>query len=438
MFKIIFSIGLVFAGIIGPAFQSVQASTNPNLQVAVISDTHIDPNIPKLTRKFEKAMDDLNTIVPSYDAIAVNGDMTNYGRTKEYDLFNSVFKTKKNSTAEEFMAIGNHEWLDSQGDASVTDEELKNRFLSNMNVSNLYYDKWIKGYHFITIGGEKSEKTMLAQYGSKERDSAYISDEQFQWLENTLSINADSSKPIFVFFHQPITNTVYGSEWGAGLEDQKILALLKKYPQVILFTGHSHYPINNPKSIVTDGITMVNTSSVAYTYTPKGKENYTQSQGYVVNVYDDKVELKAREFSNGTWIKTVTIPLGKSKSSQTEWVNYQGDWYYYDSKGNLKKGWFHSNGQWYYLDKSTGKMQTGWVQIDYEWYYFNDKGEMQTGWQKLSGKWYNFNAIGSMRTGWYYENEQWYFLRDNGTMATTNTIVFSKLEHFNQHGQNIG
>lgn len=56
---------------------------------------------------------------------------------------------------------------------------------------------------------------------------------------------------------------------------------------------------------------MVNTSSVAYTYTPEGGPNYILSQGCVVNVFQNKVEIKAREFSTQSWIKTVTIPLKK-------------------------------------------------------------------------------------------------------------------------------
>jgi 3',5'-cyclic AMP phosphodiesterase CpdA len=294
--------------------QLQQFENEPALQLAVISDTHIDTQMANVNQKFKDALKDLKKIAPKYDAIAVNGDMTNFGLVGEYELFNSILKANKIQNADQFIVMGNHEWLEKRiiPDTTVTDTQLKNRFMDEMNVSGLYYDKWIAGYHFITIAGEKSESTMKATYGSSELASAYISDDEFKWLEKTLSINAKSDKPIFVFFHQPITNTVYGSEWGAGLEDQKILALLKKYPQVILFSGHSHYPLDNPKSIYTDGITMVNTSSVAYTYTPKGGENYTLSQGYLVNVYHDKVEFKAREFSTGTWIKTVTIPISQA------------------------------------------------------------------------------------------------------------------------------
>ncbi|MDN3016334.1 metallophosphoesterase [Paenibacillus sp. BSR1-1] len=289
--------------------------TNPDLQLAVISDTHISTTKQSVVKKFETALQDLNTVAPEYDVLAVGGDMTDHGLSSEYDLFNSVLKANMNQNASTFMVIGNHEWMEKKvnRNSNVTDSQLIERFKSKMNVPGIYYDQSIQGYHFITIAGEKSESTMLSTYKNEaDADSAYISDEQFNWLEQTLANDAKSTKPIFVFLHQPITGTVYGSEWGAGLEDQKILALLKKYPQVILFSGHSHYPLNDSSSIVQDGITMVNTSSVAYTYTKGTGKNTVQSQGYVVNVYDDRVEFKAREFSTGTWIKTVTIPISKA------------------------------------------------------------------------------------------------------------------------------
>lgn len=296
------------------AQQQDELDIQPELQVAVISDTHISARNQTAVNKLETALQDLNTAAPEYDVLAVGGDMTDHGLSSEYDLFNSVLNANMNQSADTFMVMGNHEWMEKKANrkSKVTDRQLIDRFTSKMNVPNLYYDEWIEGYHFITIAGEKSEKTMLAEYKNEDdADSAYISEEQFNWLEDTLAKDADSQKPIFVFFHQPITGTVFGSEWGAGLDDQKILALLKKYPQVILFSGHSHYPLNDPTSIVQDGITMANTSAVAYTYTKGTGKNKSQSQGYVVNIYHDKIELKAREFSTGTWIKTVTVPISK-------------------------------------------------------------------------------------------------------------------------------
>ena len=298
--------------------QDDTSESEPDLQLAVISDSHISTTNQTSATKLETALKDLKTVAPDYDTLAFGGDMTDHGLNTEYDLFNTILNANINSRATTFMVMGNHEWMEKKVNrgSTITDSQLINRFMTKMNTPGIYYDKWILGYHFITIAGEKSETSMMALYHNEaDADSAYISDQQFSWLEQTLGVQAENGKPIFVFLHQPITGTVYGSEWGAGLQDQKILALLKKYPQVILFSGHSHYPLNDPASIVQAGITMVNTSAVAYTYTKGTGKNTTQSQGYIVNVYDDRVEFKAREFSNQTWIRTVTVPITSKASA---------------------------------------------------------------------------------------------------------------------------
>ncbi|NRD79651.1 metallophosphoesterase [Bacillus sp. BRMEA1] len=288
--------------------------TEPKLQFAVISDTHIS-TISWNGTKLKAALKDLKKVAPHYEVLAVNGDLTDNGLPEEYDLFNTILHANLNQNASKFLVIGNHEWREKKpGSVStVTDQHLIKRFLIKENVPGLYYDQWIKGYHFIAMAGEKSAATLIAaNYSKKEADGAYLSDRQLRWLEQTLADGAENGKPIFVFLHQPIKGTVYGSEWGTVFQAQKLLALLKKYPQVILFTGHSHYPLIDPRSIIQDGITMVNTSSVAYTYTPEtGADDY-KSQGLVVNVYDHKIELKEREFNTGSWIRTVTIPIKAS------------------------------------------------------------------------------------------------------------------------------
>ncbi|WP_342430921.1 metallophosphoesterase [Neobacillus sp. FSL H8-0543] len=289
-------------------------ATGPKLVFAVISDTHISPKKLTYNTKFKNALKDLSAIAPDYELLAVVGDLTNKGLSSEYDLFNEILSEYGKSKITLFPVIGNHDWYESYKypKHTVTDAQIAKRFIDKMNVPNLYYDKWIKGYHFIAIASEKSPKTMSeSSSNSAFINSAFISDEQLDWLEKTLAIKASSDKPIFVFLHQPIIDTVYGSKLGTGQKDPMLLTLLKKYPQIIFFSGHSHNPLNHTNNIIQDGITMVNTSSVAYTYTFESGENQIQSQGYVVNVFEDKVELKAREFSNQTLIKKVIIPIQK-------------------------------------------------------------------------------------------------------------------------------
>ena len=79
----------------------------------------------------------------------------------------------------------------------------------------------------------------------------YYSDKQINWLKEEMAKaqKDDPEKPIFIFLHQHIKETVYGShEWGTQ-DSAKINAVLKEYPQVITFSGHSHYPLDDPRSI---------------------------------------------------------------------------------------------------------------------------------------------------------------------------------------------
>lgn len=191
------------------------SNTDPNLQLAVISDTHVSTNNENAANKFEAALKDLNSVAPEYDVLAVGGDMTDHGLTQEYDRFIAILHSTMNGNAETFFVMGNHDWMEKKVKraSKVTDAQLISRFMEKMNVPGLYYDQWIGGYHFITIAGEKSESTMLTTYKNEDdADSAYISDKQFKWLEDTLPLHSENNKPIFVFFHQPITGTVYGSQ----------------------------------------------------------------------------------------------------------------------------------------------------------------------------------------------------------------------------------
>ncbi|MGK0537381.1 metallophosphoesterase family protein, partial [Bacillus sp. 'calajunan'] len=79
----------------------------------------------------------------------------------------------------------------------------------------------------------------------------YYSDKQINWLKEEMekAQKDDPEKPIFVFLLQHIKDTVYGSqEWGTK-DSAKIYEVLKQYPQVITFSGLSHYPLDDPRSI---------------------------------------------------------------------------------------------------------------------------------------------------------------------------------------------
>lgn len=274
----------------------------PNLQIGVISDVHIGDKKEK--DMFTRALNDYKNIAPNLKVLAMVGDITNNGLESQYDEFMYLLNKNLDSNIERVISIGNHEYYERGvfPESKVTDKELSDRFVKKTGMPSLYYDKWIEGYHFIALGGEESMISDMAN-----GDTPIISETQYRWLKKVLEVHDKDNKPIFIFLHQPIYNTVYGSSESGELKDEKLMEILKGYPQSILFSGHSHYILNHPKSIYEDGFTMVNTSSIAYTCSEKGEEDSKYSQGLLLNIYGDRVEIKSREFTNNTWINTNVI-----------------------------------------------------------------------------------------------------------------------------------
>ena len=61
--------------------------------------------------------------------------------------------------------------------------------------------------------------------------------------------------------HMNISNTVVGSQsWGVA----ELTSTLSKYPQVIDFSGHSHFPMKDPRSIHQGSFTSLGTGTMFY------------------------------------------------------------------------------------------------------------------------------------------------------------------------------
>lgn len=470
--NIIKTIALIF--ILGFRYTSVEAMENekPILQIPVMSDIHISNQDQE--DRFKKALEDYKVIAPDYKAIALVGDITNQGSLEQYNNFMKILEENSYDNSEKIIAMGNHEYGEIWNNPNADDSVYLNRFAENTKESNVYFDSWVSGYHFIVLGGEK--------LGSSNGDEAVISDAQYDWLEKTIAVDADQNKPIFVFLHQPLPNTVYGSEyWNSTLTDGRLAGILKKYPQTILFSGHSHNLLNHPRTVYQDGFTMVNTGAVAYTWYNGGYGPSSYSQGLLVNVYKDRVEIKAREFSNGTWINTFEI---KTPFEQTIYDNEkprfgindslkitnidedsasvylsnaedntQVDGYVVKVNGRIVKTEYlkfwegkdtfnfklsgllpdtvynievYAKDAWQNLSeaplKSSFKTKRvyGWYYKDGKWYYYDpNTGEKRTGWILYNNNWYYLDEKGVMKTDWYMDkNNNWYYLNEDGSMKT--------------------
>jgi hypothetical protein len=138
-------------------------------------------------------------------------------------------------------------------------------------------DRIINGFHFITVSYDDNHL-----YASR-LPSLY------KQLNNAKA--EDAEKPVFVFNHRHIQGTVYGSTaWGTA----QLSPVLNLFPQIINFSGHSHYPVNDPRSCNQYFFTSFGCGTLHYVELEDGMTygsvppNATETaQFYIVEVYAD-------------------------------------------------------------------------------------------------------------------------------------------------------
>ena len=243
----------------------------PVLRFVTLSDVHLTDTPDYRDEKFQKMFTDVYAYADAHvnydkvDGIFVVGDVANDGSTASLTRFFSALTGGAREGTVTRATLGNHEFV-TDGANTVS------RFLAASGYESEDAHLVIGGYHFIFLSPDVDGSGKLGRGFSKDKQD---------WLKAELYAAArgdiSGTKPIFVFQHQHVKNTVYGSADNWGLTD--LSAVLSIYPQVVDFSGHSHFPINDPRSVWQGEFTAFNTASF------KGLE--TDLAG--VAGYDDEV-----------------------------------------------------------------------------------------------------------------------------------------------------
>lgn len=144
-----------------------------------------------------------------------------------------------------------------------------------------------------------------------------------KWLKSQLEANTD--KRVFLFFHLPLNNTYDIGMGSEAMEAErtvgsvsKLVPLINSYPNVIWFTGHSHFNLWREGGIQPDGVTphvnpntyqsgdsmtMIHCPSCAFIRDKNASgstvRDYPGSQGLMVDVFTDRVIVKGIDFTQG-------------------------------------------------------------------------------------------------------------------------------------------
>lgn len=300
-------LSLGFSGIFG----DFTADTKPlkddcGLNFATISDVHMTEETARRDM-LRFGLTDMEEFSSSLDALVLSGDLTDHGEEAEWEMLKEAF-SPYTPAKNIIMAQGNHDtWTeDDKYDLARTLFIKYNKEIADREIENEYYSTKVNGYTFIVLASET------------DRTSAYMSDRQLEWLANEMEAASEDGLPIFVVCHWPI-NESHGlpETWGdsepepddGGIGDQsaQVEKILKSYENVFFITGHIHSGFVNESqkdvygyvSVESDGsFHSINLPQYMY-LTIRGR--IANGTGFVFEVYENEVVLRARSFSAGVW-----------------------------------------------------------------------------------------------------------------------------------------
>lgn len=207
---------------------------------AVMGDLHY--GLAEVEIKVPRALKMIMQKNPKVEALFICGDFTNNGTAEQYQKITTLINEKLPSTVKAYYMLGNHDTYEVKTSTDAYEQYTGQPFYQ-------YIEKG--GYPFITISVDPTRG------GSADYHADGI-----KFLKDNLAnaALAYKNRPIFVFSHSPSTHTPWGAKWGYNT----IHEILKDYPQVIHFTGHTHYTIEDERSIWQDKYTWINVGPSNY------------------------------------------------------------------------------------------------------------------------------------------------------------------------------
>ena len=259
----------------------------PVVRFAVASDMHVttaDGTQAKRTAAMIKQMNAYaKTGAGGYgklDAFLIAGDLTDNGTPEQFKIVNDIFKANIEDETELILAMGNHDnaKIDNGGGVEFFDAEF--------GVNSSMRDEVIGGYHVISIYGDANNTA--SDYTQS------MCDKLEERIKNALK-DTGSDKPIFILQHVGELNTVVGTDSYTQQYDyaatDALYEMKSNYPNLVVFSGHIHFPNNDECSIWQGDFTEINTGTLAYSIQSmkNGQKipianKYDLAQCYVVEV----------------------------------------------------------------------------------------------------------------------------------------------------------
>ena len=304
---VILSVFTFVSSVVSPSFVAPipdmkQDDFIPVMRFVATSDTHIEDfgdvgcKRTSAVIKTAYAISDSDDDYKNLDAIVFSGDITDNGHLDSFYSFAAITDNEIREGTERLAVVSkNHDSY------KYLNNSLK--VFSSITGQETDFHRVIKGFHFIGI----SRSETLKQYTEK----------QVKWLDENIAaaVEADPEKPVFVFQHEHVRDTVYGSSKADGWGLDVFTDVLSKYPQVVHISGHSHFPANDPRAIWQGSFTAINDGGLAYfELAVDGKNgqfpegNDKMSQALIIEVdADNRVLVKVLDVDSGKIMREFLI-----------------------------------------------------------------------------------------------------------------------------------
>lgn len=302
-------------GKIAPMYRGVK------LFCAVTSDNHIDIKHPDPAKPMGRLTDSLKDSEKSLlplDAYITVGDTTSHGSVENWELALKCFKKAK-PAKHIFLTVGNHDlWGDGGFEAAKQNYLNYSNRICGTDHTETWFSHTVNGYKLIFLGNTRDAGC-----------EAHLGERQLQWLKAEL--DEAQGWPAFVFCHQSLNGrhglprtwdrnetAVDPMEGGIGEESDAVAEILKQHKNVFYFSGHSHMGLcgeereraDGYSSFETeDGVQLVNLPSLACGN--HHGDDRSMGIGVIIEVYEDRVLIRPRNFSSGTMNRKVKIRDGK-------------------------------------------------------------------------------------------------------------------------------
>ncbi len=274
---------------------------NSIMTMAVFSDVHIGKKNTRPEEKFTHALKQLSALAPELDAIAFGGDITDRGMDDEYREFMKILNDNTDPSISKIFCMGNHEYFRDGivrygGESKAFLDKCQSAYKENV-CKELDTITLVNGVHVISVSPRNSA-------------SDYSTCEEFLISNVEAAVKDNPDLPIIIISHEGAGSFFEG---GCSGYTAKTRQTLERYPQIIFFSGHTHFALQDMRMIEQDDYTNVQTSTLGadfwnYSFEEKDqpKNADASSQGLLLQVMKDgTAEIIRYDFTNNQTIGQV-------------------------------------------------------------------------------------------------------------------------------------